>query len=568
MSPRSSSARRARPGLSFNGAYWRDFALLVAGYYVAARAGLALEPIGGIAARVWPASGIALAVLLLRGPFLWPAIAVAALLANLSAGVAIPTALGIAAGDTLAPVIGAALVRRYAGAQAPALLESPRGVLVLFGLGALLSTTLSASIGVFSVQVTGAMVVADFGQLWASWWVGRMLGDAVGAPLLLALASHQPSWRKASLIEASLSVAVLCGLSFLVFFSEPSERVTLYPFLLFPPLLWLSLGFRQLGASLATAAIALISTAGTARGLGPFASDDLAGAVLLLNWFLGVVAFSGLVLAAFSSERRRALQQLLVSDRLASMGSLAAGIGHEINNPLAYLSMSLEMIGKMARNPDQLRDPQRLSQLVGMASEGAERVRTIVFNMQALARADAGVGAPVDSVSVVESALQLVSSQIEGRAKLVREFAPVPLVHVSQSRLHHVLVNLLLNAIHAIAPGDPESNAIRVVVRVGDKKRVEIIITDTGSGIESRHLSRIFEPFFTTREVGQGIGLGLSVAHTLVTGFGGSLQVDSKKGQGASFRVLLPATPKPRQRRGRSETRPPGPIDHPAAQDH
>ncbi len=247
------------------------------------------------------------------------------------------------------------------------------------------------------------------------------------------------------------------------------------------------------------------------------------------------------------SERKQMQLQLLQSDRLASVGMLAAGIAHEINNPLAYVMANLEVIARhalpeMARLATSDEERGRVERMVGMVDqvrEGAERMRRIVRDVKTFARADDDSCEPVDVSEILDAALQLVAHDLRQRGRVVRDYGAVPKVLASESRLGQVFLNLLVNAVQAL----PKSGAQEVRVRVstaGDGF-VLVEVSDTGEGIAADVLPRIFDPFFTTKPVGVGTGLGLFVCQGIVTSLGGTLDVQSTRGKGTTVSVRLPA---------------------------
>ncbi|WP_263452279.1 sensor histidine kinase [Hyalangium gracile] len=234
--------------------------------------------------------------------------------------------------------------------------------------------------------------------------------------------------------------------------------------------------------------------------------------------------------------------QLFFADRLASIGQLAAGVGHEINNPLSYVLSNLHYLQKeLTRHQASFPEDARaeLMEVVGEARDGAERVRLIVKDLKELARPTEERTGPVDLREVVGTAAKLVARELAPRARLVEDCADVPPVRGNATRLGQVFLNLLINAAHAIAMGRPEENEIRVVARVSAPGRVTVEVSDTGCGIPAENLGRIFDPFFTTKEAGEGTGLGLSVCHSIVTSLGGELHVESEVGKGTTFRITL-----------------------------
>jgi len=242
------------------------------------------------------------------------------------------------------------------------------------------------------------------------------------------------------------------------------------------------------------------------------------------------------------SERQRMQRQLLLTDRMAALGTLAAGIAHEINNPLAYVHGSLEIAeASLAKfTPASL---NRTRQALSIAREGIDRVRTIAADLKAFSRAPGPAIEPVDIHAVLDSTLTLAMSQIRQRARLLKEYGEVPLARANSARLGQVFLNLLLNAVEAVPDGQYATNAIRVRTRLqGD--RIVVEIADSGVGIPPEVLPRIFDPFFTTKPIGSGTGLGLAICHRIVTDLGGSIEVESLPREGAlrtEFRVSLPA---------------------------
>jgi len=236
------------------------------------------------------------------------------------------------------------------------------------------------------------------------------------------------------------------------------------------------------------------------------------------------------------TEARATEAQLVFADRLASVGALAAGVAHEINNPLAAAVANLDLIGRCLDGGRPLTD---LRERVNDASEGVARVAAIVRDLMMFSRADDARRA-VDVPQVLESALRLLSHELKHRARVERNYAAVPVVYANEARLGQVFLNLLRNAIEAIPEDDPEIHAIRLSVSV-HAGRIVVAIADTGIGIPVELQPQIFAPFFTTKPVGRGTGLGLAISQRIVTDLGGELTFTSNVGHGSEFRVALPA---------------------------
>ena len=246
------------------------------------------------------------------------------------------------------------------------------------------------------------------------------------------------------------------------------------------------------------------------------------------------------VVGAYSDvTERRALQaQLLLADRMASLGTLAAGVAHEINNPLAFTIANLGFGLEEARRLGDRRP--ELEQALAEAQEGASRVRDIVRDLKSFSRDDGDARGRCDVRQVLRAAVNLAQNEIRHRARVELDLGQAPPVTASERRLGQVFLNLLINAAQAIPEGAPERHSIRARTRTEDG-RVVVEIEDTGAGIPPEILGRIFDPFFTTKPVGVGTGLGLSICHGIVAGLGGDIQVESEPGRGSLFRVRLPA---------------------------
>jgi PAS domain S-box-containing protein len=260
------------------------------------------------------------------------------------------------------------------------------------------------------------------------------------------------------------------------------------------------------------------------------------------------------------SERKQMQVQLLQSDRLASVGMLAAGIAHEINNPLAYVMANLEVLARhslpeMTRLASSNAERERLAQVTEMVAavrDGAERMRRIVRDVKTFARGDDESSEPVDVSAVLDAALQLVAHDLRERARLVRDFAPVPRVDANESRLGQVFLNLLVNALQALpaaTPGSREAQEVRVRLSAPGDGFVLVEVIDTGEGIPPDVLPRVFDPFFTTKPLGVGTGLGLFVCQGIITSLGGTVDIQSQLREpaeggnaraGTTVRVRLP----------------------------
>jgi signal transduction histidine kinase/CheY-like chemotaxis protein len=263
------------------------------------------------------------------------------------------------------------------------------------------------------------------------------------------------------------------------------------------------------------------------------------------------------------TEHKKMEAQLLLAGKLASLGTLASGVAHEINNPLAYVASNLELIDRQLDELGANADPRvraeqvrRLREAVTAARHGSARMRDIVQGLKTFSRTDAEGVRVVDLAHVADLAIEIASHEITRRARLVREYSDLPLVPANESRLSQVLVNLLVNAAQAIEPGAVDDNEIRVRIYRGENDSACVDVSDTGSGIAPEHLERIFDPFFTTKATGEGTGLGLSICHGIVRDLGGEIRVAATGREGTTFRLSLPLRDSARQERAPSDPAP------------
>jgi PAS domain S-box-containing protein len=247
-------------------------------------------------------------------------------------------------------------------------------------------------------------------------------------------------------------------------------------------------------------------------------------------------------------------KQLVHTDRLASLGALAAGIAHEINNPAAFILLGTQQLSRLLQQlpADEASSATRarMIEIVGDLHDGAQRIAQIVGELRMFTRIpESAVSTPVDVNRLMTSAVTLTQAVTKSRARVELDLGELPLLPGDHARLGQVFVNLLVNAAQAIPKGDPERHCIRVETREHEGN-VIVRVSDTGEGIAEENLSRVFDPFFTTKGPGDGTGLGLTISMDLVRRAGGTIEVQSEVGRGTTFTITLPIRPsvRPSQR--------------------
>ena len=238
------------------------------------------------------------------------------------------------------------------------------------------------------------------------------------------------------------------------------------------------------------------------------------------------------------SDRKRMERELVQAEKLSTVGVLAAGILHELATPLSYVQANLEQAKEELSNLEEGPRARALRSGVADALEGSQRAATIVRDLRLFARATDGSRGAFDVNDAVRMALRMAQHELKHRATVVTELGEVPFVVGQLTEVSQVFLNLLVNAAHAIAPGDPQGNRVHVVTAVAGQRALARV-TDTGAGIAPHALPRIFDPFFTTKPAGVGTGLGLAISRDIVTRLGGQIRVESAVGRGTTFTVEL-----------------------------
>jgi signal transduction histidine kinase len=521
--------------------------LIAALYIIAARAGLQLDTISGFAALVWPPTGIALASLILGGYRLWPGVLIGAVVANLLTGAPILVAAGIGVGNTLEALLGAyALVRIVRFRRE---IDRVRDAVGLIVFSALLSTVVSATIGVATLHLAGISPREQVVEAWRAWWLGDAIGALVVAPPILVWASRPqfPSGKR--LVEAIALTAGLIVASVLVFRQRPTSvsGPLTRAYELFPLLIWAAIRFGQCGSVTTSFIVSGVAMWGTVMGRGPFVQSTLHTSLFALQAFMGVTAATFLILGASMSERERVTRELRIAHSVAAAANLAkaeflAVMSHELRTPLNAIAgyaelLSLGVSGTLnAQQTDAVARIQRNEKhLLGLIDE-----------VLSFARVEAGA-------SVMNARQLSVCDELDALEPLVRpelvkknlQLERVPCdpdlkVWADALKLRQILLNIVGNAVKFT----PAGGSIQLAAaRHGD--RVAVTVADTGIGVPPDKLTQIFEPFFqvdsgTTREYA-GVGLGLAIARDLSRAMGGEIYFESTVGRGSVVSVVLHA---------------------------
>jgi signal transduction histidine kinase len=267
---------------------------------------------------------------------------------------------------------------------------------------------------------------------------------------------------------------------------------------------------------------------------------------------------------SLNKRLEEANNQLLQSEKMASIGQLAAGVAHELNNPIGFVHSNLgtldgylhdlmsiisayekaagdpvEAVKRVMDECDYAFLKEDIFSLLSESKDGLGRVRKIVQDLKSFSRVGEQEWQEADLHQGLDSTLNIVWNELKYKCKVVKEYGDIPHIHCMISQLNQVFMNLLVNAGHAIET----QGTITIRTSLAAENQVCVEVSDTGKGISPEHITRIFEPFFTTKPVGKGTGLGLSLSYGIVQRHGGHIEVKSQPGVGSTFRVLLPVRP-------------------------
>lgn len=529
-----------------------DFFARMAGvvvlYFVAAIAGLQFAVVGSTVTLVWPSSGIALVVVLVFGYRMAVGIALGALLANAWMGLPILMACGIAIGNTLEAVMGAWLLTRFGDMHRR--LDRYRDILALIILAAMVSTALSAVIGVTTLTLGGVVPIGNTASVWLIWWLGDMMGVLMVAPPLLIWLSHpRPVLSTQQVAEALGLLTMLLIVGSLVFGAKELAGHGYYPASLavIPFVVWGALRFEYFGATLVGLLVSAMAAWGTAHGTGPFVEISKMGSLIGWSIFANLMTMTGLLLAVSSAAQRRAQAALIVAlDELTLQKSLAeqankakssfiAIASHDLRQPLHAIALYVAALQPTLAGRSAASTLDKIQSCV----TGMENLCSTVLDVSKL---DAGVVVPEIMCVPVQSLLDVLYNDFCHEASAMGLKLRLRYGNASVSSdpvlLARILRNLIVNALRYTEHGGVLISARR------HQGAIRFQVWDTGCGIAPEHTTSIFKAYFRVdhplRGSQSGQGLGLYIVDRLTHLMGLSLTVRSHLGRGTVFSVDVP----------------------------
>ena len=501
-------------------------------YFIAGKLGLSLAFLNASASPVWPPAGIALAVLLLFGYRIWPAIFVGAFLVNATTAGNVATSLAIATGNTLEAVSGAWLVNRFA--DGTSVFDRPQGVFK-FALAAVVSTIVSPIFGVTSLALGGFANWANYGAIWLTWWLGDATGDLLIAPLIIlwSVASKR-RWNRSQAVEVGVLLLLLFVLSEAVFGGWLTISARNYPiaFICGPIVIWTAFRFTQRETATGIFILSAIAIWGTLHGFGPFVRETENQSLLALQSWAAVLTITAMALSAGMAERQRAeealqQQKAVIETANRTKDQFLAMLSHELRTPLTPVISALE---GLETEPGQTEDAKAALAMIHRNVELETQLIDDLLDVTRIAKDKLQLRfAPVDAHLAISNVVEICRAEADSK-KLHVHLNLRAITHnvaADAAKFQQIVWNLLKNAIKFT----PEEGEIAISSLNPSPDVLTISVRDTGIGMEREVIQRIFDPFEQgnrsfERRFG-GLGLGLAISKSLAQAHGGTLAAQS-----------------------------------------
>lgn len=524
-------------------------------YFLTAKIGLSLHSLHPFVPLIWLPTGISLAVLILYGYNLWPAIFVGSLLVDLTTGAPFLVTLIIALGNSAEAMIGTYLLRKYITLyRCFERLPNTLGFILLSAI----ATLLSATLGTISLLIGHIIVFGSFSETWFIWWIGDFLGALVVTPFLLTWLKPTRPWNpdNLGLPEILGLVLTIFGLSYIIFWHSFLQVGGIsFVYLISLPLIWGGLRFGSRGMTASIFVTSIMAVAATVLGHGPFIRTSLSESLLFLQIFIGTVSITFLIFLSVVKEKKRATLELeshvnkleeallQISSADQAKNNFIAILAHELRNPLAPILSAIEHL------KIQTKETSQTSKIVNVINENIHTITRLLddlLDISRISREKFNLQMEMFTLlPIIERSVQSVTPLLKSRGHSLSVFVVKKTVRLfgDPLRVEQMVVNVLNNA----AKYTPNGGKIKLAMNK-DENNVYISIKDTGMGLEKERLQEIFEPFLQVNQKQMlshgGLGIGLSLTKKLAELHGGGIVAESEGlGKGTTFTITLP-TPK------------------------
>lgn len=576
--------------------YWGKVLLLTLVTFVAEKLSFLFAIPPSTVLPLWPAAGIVVAIMLCFGYRIWPGAFLGTFLFNLLEIPGFPVSaflksLCYATGETLEAIVAVTTFLYFTRSKIP--YDNLYSVFIFLFFSAILAAVVGSTVDSGLALLFNFITLEEFQHQWFRWWLGAVVSILLVTPAIIAWTQEKLYINKKYIFEFLLFLIILVLLSWHIFFGDAHDSFLLVPFAV-----WASIRFQAPIATAINVLLALMVLIGTIAGSIEFRVDSLDTTLFTIQAFISVISITSLVLLAFIREResankkllqanieleerveqrtealaeknlvlnktvdalKKAQSQLVQSEKMSTIGLLTAGIAHEINNSVNFISSNLTplqddindilaILAQYEKTEVASAEVQAIKAkidldytvtetknlLAGM-EEGAVRTINIVNDLRVFSRLDEAVFKKINLAANIDSTVSLLQHHFKDKIILHRHYEELPEVECNPGKLNQAIMNILMNAVAAIK----DKGEITLSLTKTDD-HVRISIKDTGTGMDKQTQEKIFEPFFTTKDVGKGTGLGLSITYKVIHDHHGTIEVQSELGQGSEFIITLP----------------------------
>ena len=528
-------------------------------YFLAAKFSLKLAFLHVSASPVWPPTGICLAALLILGYRVWPSIWVGAFLANLATTSDVWSSAGISCGNTLEGLVGFFLIQKYA--RGLHFLEHPRNIFKFTLLAGIISTTISASIGVTSLALVGLADWHYYSGIWYTWWLGDVTGNLIFAPLMITwYLQSRFKWNRSFSLEFFLLLFALAGVSSFLFLGYFPSFLKNSPleFLTIPVVVWASFRFDLPGAVTSTFLLSAAALWGTLHGHGPFIRDTPNESFLILQSFMAVISITSISLASIVLELKKVTEALKKSEEqmkaanqeLSRINKLktefTSMVSHELRTPLNAIKEGIDLVIDGIEGPITTTQQETLE----ISKSNVNRLSRMIDNVLDYTRYEYGKLEVrlenTDIKQIISEVCAFMNPVVTKKSiRLFTDLPPSPLFAFCDSdKIKQVLINLIDNALKfTLSDGEIQLRLFK------QENQVHIQVKNTGAVIKEEDQKKIFDLFSQgSNEVIPrmgGSGVGLAVCKLLMTLHTGTISVTSRENEGTCFTLIWPLKPLP-----------------------
>lgn len=569
-------------------------------YAIIARFSESMTIPGTFISSVWPPSGIALAAVLIFGNVALMGIFIGCFIHDFHINTAVDMLTPFIIINAIVPSLGAT-IQAYLGrvaliyfAGTKNIFNNIRSVLTFILISAFVVCLINATIGSLTLNMTGIITIKELPYAWLTWWIA----DAVGVVSVTStIIAWYQKWQD-KIPFTQISKLVITWILILLVGYVAFQTHGHLAYLLVPLAIWAAFQFEIQLSLLTGLLISSISLYGTIQGYGFIYTKSAITSIMLIQIFISIIFLIILIINTILSDRQKAytnlqllnaelekrvqvrtkdltetneqlqiqrnkvvaafeaLKQsharLMQSEKMASLGILTAGVAHEIKNPLNAMSANMQSLEKnvdsMVNTIDKLPSNEEIKKeinrinantdaFIQATDEGIKRTAGIIADLCAFARSDEPEMVMTDLNKNIDSTLNLLSSEIKNNITVIKEYENIPLLLCHPGKINQVIMNILINAIHALQ--NRQNNQIIIKTQSHDDI-IFVSIKDNAGGMKQEIVDKIFTPFFTTKQSGMGSGLGLFISNNIIKEHQGTIKVITEQDKGTEFLITLP----------------------------